>query len=448
VAAVVVSMPIGSVTPASATPSPTVVLIVTDDQRWDTLWAMPIVRRRLGAHGVTFTDAYVTSPSCCPSRASILTGLYPMHTGVWRNDPPHGGFAAFDDTSTLATWLDAKGVTTGLFGKYLNGYQKPAAQGYVPPGWDRWFAVWGEYYGFNASDQGRLIQGGPGQYTVDVEADEAARFIRETKGPLFAYVALRAPHGPFTPPAGTEEFFDDLSDWRPPSYNEADTADKPQWVAKRDLLEAQERRRIDGVRQDQYRTLQAVDNAVGTIVKALRETGRLDTALVIFTSDNGFTWGEHRLFGKGDPFEESTRVPLVIRYDPAIVQPGRTDDRLALNIDFAPTIATAMGVPHPAVDGASLLPLLADVDAPFRRDFLIMKMGNGAPSWCAIHTARRVLVRYATGEEEDYLLRRDPHQLDNLAGTAAAAESRRELRQALRHRCDPLPPGMEFSPTT
>ena len=139
---------------------PNIVLILTDDQRADTLRYMPIVRRTLGDHGVTFTDAYVVDPVCCPSRASILTGLYPHTTGVYSNDPQdyNGGFPAFDDHSTIATWLHDAGYHTGLFGKYLNGYESD----YVPPGWDRWFATHetGDYYDYEVTSDGAFVDYG------------------------------------------------------------------------------------------------------------------------------------------------------------------------------------------------------------------------------------------------------------------------------------------------
>lgn len=120
---------------------PNVVLILTDDQRWDSLWAMPTVQRDLAFPGITFANAYVVNPSCCPSRASLLTGQYAHTTGVWRNHGTYGGFDAFDDTSTLATLLDGVGYETALLGKYLNGYRNNT---YVPPGWDHWVAFTGQ----------------------------------------------------------------------------------------------------------------------------------------------------------------------------------------------------------------------------------------------------------------------------------------------------------------
>ena len=119
---------------------PDIVVVVADDQRWDTLWAMPVVQRELVVRGASFPDAFVVNPICCPSRASVLTGAYSHTTGVYRQAPPFGRFDWFRDGSTLATWLDDAGYTTGLFGKDLDGYQHAGLTGYVPPGWDRWVA--------------------------------------------------------------------------------------------------------------------------------------------------------------------------------------------------------------------------------------------------------------------------------------------------------------------
>lgn len=424
---------------------PTVVVIVVDDQRWDTLSTMPHVQALLMNRGVTFSNAYTVSPSCCPSRASTLTGLYPMHTGVWRNRAPYGGFSAFADTSTLPVWLQGAGFQTGLFGKYLNQYQHAGAdQRYVPPGWTRWFAVWGDYYGYKILDQTELLEGGVQEedYATDVETRQAASFIRETPGPLFAYVSFRGVHDPFTPAPRHADEFGMLEDWRPLSYNERDVSDKPGWVQGQARLGLDERERVDGARVDQYRALLSVDEGVGEIVEALRLTGRLSTSLIVYMSDNGFTWGEHRLFGKGDPYEESIRIPMVVRYDPAVATPGLVDPHLVLNVDVAPTVAAATGVDIPPVDGRSLLPLLDGAAQRWRGHFLTMRMSNGQPSFCQIHTRTRAFTLYATGEEEDYRLSTDPSQLTNIAGTRAGRTRRAELRTQLLSLCTPLPPDM------
>jgi arylsulfatase A-like enzyme len=306
--------------------------------------------------------------------------------------------------------------------------------------------VWGDYFGYSGIDQTSLFVAGTDEadYSTDVEAAQAETFIRETDGPLFVYVGFDGVHDPFTPAPRHHDAFSGLPDWRPPSYDEADTSDKPEWVAHRERLDAAARAEIDRVRADQYRSLLAIDQGVREIVRALEDTGRLSTSLIVFTSDNGFTWGEHRLFGKGDPYEESIRVPMVVRFDPVVRRPGRSDDELVLNIDIAPTVRDVTGVDGPPMDGRSLVPLLDGSADGWRSHFLTMKMGNEMPSFCQIHTATRALTAYETGEQEDYALASDPFELRNLAGTSKGKARRAALRRMLADRCDPPPPDMSW----
>ncbi len=278
---------------------------------------------------------------------------------------------------------------------------------------------------------------------------EAISFIRGTDAsqPLFMYWATPAPHAPAIPQRRDRNAYASLERWRPPSYDEADVADKPAHVQGRPRIDGSTARAIDGFRLDQIRSLQAVDRAVAAIVETLQDTGRLRNTIIVFTSDNGMLWGEHRLFGKSDVYEESISVPLVVRYD-ALLDDARRDDHLALNIDLAPTFAALAGIALPHADGRSLLPLLDSANAGWRDSFLIEHLRAGgarmAPTFCAVHTDRFVLVRYATGEEELYDLVRDPNQMQNRDGWAAYRNRQRELGTDLRTFCDPMPPGFSF----
>jgi N-acetylglucosamine-6-sulfatase len=421
---------------------PSVLLIVTDDQRWDTLWAMPEVRRSLVGPGVTFSNAFTTSSLCCPSRASILTGAYPHTTGVYTQGLPHGGFEAFDDSTTIATELHRAGYRTGYFGKYLDSYQSDALAGYVPPGWDRWVAfVHSQYLDYGLTVDGTIEDHGyaPEDYSTDVLADQAEAFIRSSNGPIFAIFAPAAPHEPAVPAQQDEGLFDDLPPWDPPAFDEADLSDKPRYVRAFHTLGVQRAAELEQLRRDQYRSLQAVDRAVGRLVAALDDTGRLDRALVIYTSDNGLMWGEHRWLKKEVPYEEAIRVPLVVRADRIVS--NDVDHHLVANIDLAPTIAEAAGVALPNSDGASVVPLLRGETVPWRSALLIehVRGTNPIPTYCAIRTARQLFVRYETGERELYDLDADPGELDNLAGTRPALEAR--LETTLHGLCDPPPPG-------
>ena len=420
---------------------PSIVLVLTDDQRWDTLWAMPIVQRDLVAHGITFANAFLVNSLCCPSRATILTGEYSHSTGVYSDVGPHGGFHAFKDRSTIATWLRNDGYHTGLFGKYLNEYHGT----YIPPGWDRWFAFQQPpgYSNYHVNDQGtiRFFGGRPSDYSTDVLAARAVSFIRSTPGPLFLYFAPFAPHYPARPPLRYRTAFSDLAPYRPPNYNEADVSDKPAYIQRRRPFTPANEALIDGVRRDQYRSLLAVDDAVGQIVDALRATHRLRTTLIMFMSDNGLTWGEHRLgIFKQVPYEESIRTPFVIRDDMLIHRP-RTDRHLVLNLDVAQTFAEVARVAAPGAEGNSLVPLFTDPSAPWRSDFLIEHTnGSTIPTYCAVRTVRYIYVFYSTGERELYDLQQDPFELQNRASDPRYTAVLRYLRLRLRQLCNPPPP--------
>jgi N-acetylglucosamine-6-sulfatase len=431
---------------------PNIVLVVTDDQRVGTLRYMPNVRQVLGRRGISFTHAYVVNPTCCPSRASILTGNYSHTTNVYLNDPrqAYGGLPAFDDSATIATMLQDAGYRTGLFGKYLNGYRSE----YVPPGWDRWFATFGNggYYDYVASSDGDLIRFGhaPADYGTDVLRDAVVSFIRRTRAstPLFAYVAPHAPHKPAIPAPGDEGLFASLAPFRPRSYDEADVSDKPAHMQGMHRIDEAAAAKIDRFRRAQLRALQAVDRAVADIVHELRSSGRLSNTLIVLTSDNGMLWGEHRLDGKGVIYEEAVRVPFLVRYD-ALIDRARTDDSLVLNIDLTPTFAEAAGIPLPQADGRSLLPLLGSPGAEWRDAFLIEHLRAGgherlAPTFCAVHTGQYVLARYMTGEQELYDLDRDPLEMVNRSGRVRYAGIQETLLGELRSLCDPVPPGYAF----
>ena len=181
---------------------PSIVFILTDDQRWDTLFAMPNVQALLGDHGITFANAFVSNAVCCPSRASILTGNYSHTTGVYRNNSPHGGFKSFNARSTIATWLPRR-YQAILLGKYLNGFAPRDARGYVPPGWDRFVALTddgsGQYYDYILGANGRIVREGHrrSDYSTTLLAGKAVSFIENTNGPLFLYFAPHAPHDAF-----------------------------------------------------------------------------------------------------------------------------------------------------------------------------------------------------------------------------------------------------------
>lgn len=422
---------------------PSIVFVVTDDQRWDLMASMPQVRTRVAGRGVTFANAFVVNSLCCPSRASILSGAYSHSTRVYRNQAPHGGFAYFNNSSTLPVWLSEAGYRNALVGKYLNGYPH-APQSYIPPGWDRWVAyVGGGYFNYKLNIDRSIKRYGnaPSDYLTDVLADEAVSWIKNTRGPIFLYFAPIAPHEPAIPAPRHADVA--VPAWAPrPSFNEIDVSDKPKWVHTLNKVTPTGRARIRDLRARMHRSLRSVDEAVGRLLDALEETGRLSTTLFVFTSDNGLGEGEHRWLRKQVAYEESIRVPFVVRFDPLTSGP-RVDNRLVLNIDLAPTAAELAGVPAKGAEGRSLLPLVRASNSPWRTEFLIEHLDIGrVPTYCAVRNTRFLYVVYETGEKELYDLRTDPYEMDNRASHPSLESIRRELHARVGALCRPPPPGM------
>ena len=424
---------------------PNIVLVLTDDQRWDTVSAMPNVTNRLVGRGVDFRNAFASNPLCCPSRVSILTGRYSHSTGVLSNQPPHGGFASFRDGTTIATRLRAAGYRTAYMGKYLNGY---ANNTYVPPGWDRWlaFANLG-YYTYRLNVDGRLEPGSTHRsvYSTDRLAAEAVRFVRTSRRPFLLVLAPYAPHAPAEPARRHADAFRAVAPWRPPTYREQDVSDKPAWVRAQPRLL---RFAPQAFRRRQLQSLLAVDPLVGRRVITLREQRVLRNTIVVFTSDNGYLWGEHRLAAKAKPYEESIRVPLVVRYDALTRGRPRSVQQLVANVDLAPTFAAAARTRLPGAEGRSLLPLLAGRSPRWRGALLLESLPAGnqvVPAWCAVRTPERILVAYATGGRELYDLAADPYQLQSLHADPAWNRAERALRARVGRLCNPPPPGLSRS---
>ncbi len=436
---------------------PNVVLIVTDDQRWNTLWAMPEVNRDLVAHGVTFTNAFVTTSLCCPSRASILTGQYSRHTGVYKDAGLHGGAPAFTDTSTLATWLHGAGYQTALVGKYLNNYNLMAH--HEPPGWSQWDAIASRFpalhfYDYTLNQDGHMVRYGnsPSDYVDTVLGKIGLRFIASAQSPFFLEFCPIAPHAPAIPAPQDLDRFKHFPLPHGPNFNEADVSDKP-WSGIPQFQSLPNQGVMQAYWDRALASLQQVDRSVGQFVNALRADGQLSNTVFIFTTDNGLLLGEHRMgIVKIWPYEESIRVPLVIA-GADVTNPGRRNGDFALNIDLAPTIAQLAGVrPGLPQDGRSLVPLLDDQHPRWRKSFVVEYLGPGGTGsdyvapFEGIRTLRYLYVQYGllhlsprgppapypNGSEELYDLKTDPYELNNLAALPQYQELRRSLAAQLQ----------------
>jgi arylsulfatase A-like enzyme len=434
---------------SQAVPRPNIILILTDDQRWDTVRYMQTLKRRILGPGVKFANGFVSYSLCCPSRSSTLTGNYAHTTGVWGNDPPEGGYEKFtssgNDRSTVATWLHDAGYRTGLVGKYLNHYD----EGYIPPGWDRWFAFRGypRYWGFSVNDDGTTRTFDQGQYQTTVLRQQALDFVRSTPRdePFFLWFAPFAPHSPALPEPKYDSLFKDLRDFRPPSFNEADMSDKPVYMGRKPVLTDMQMHRTDALRIRILQSLQSVDAAVGALLDALQARRQLASTMIVFASDNGYSLGEHRHTRKNMPYEEDIRVPYAIRYDS--MSHGAADrEEVVANIDLAPTFAEVAGVTPPSTDGRSLVPLLQDSARSWRPNLLLERYSpSGERSFCGLRTDDGfTYALFGSGEEEMYDLALDPDQLESVGSDPSYAEKRRELRAETIALCDPPPPGMSL----
>jgi len=451
---------------------PNVVVVLVDDldettsPYWD---ALPQTRALLADRGVTFTNSFVTDPLCCPARASILTGRYPHNTGVFDNTPPDGGFATFRssgaETDTVATRLQGAGYSTAYVGKYFNGHESEPT--WVAPGWDEWFTLVGNPYAgydYDVNVNGTIAHYGsdPAEYQTDVLAARSVELIDGAEAddhrPFFVFVAPTAPHGPI-PPAQRHlpnPFGADSVPTRP-NFDETDVSDKPTWL--RDGKPPLSAQQISNARVD-YRkrmgSLLAVDDLVASLVATLEANGELDETVIMFTSDNGYNLGAHRLLGKRVPYEESIRVPLVVAGPDIAVA---NDGRLVTNLDLAPTLLDLAGLDTSDVDGRSLVPLLQGEPPTWRDDFLVEHNGTygaaqgswhtfadvqqqlalgktaSVPSYRAIRSTAWLYVEWYAGDVHEYELydmAADPYQLDNLVATPEGAQAHAATTAALQ----------------
>jgi arylsulfatase A-like enzyme len=470
-----------------------VILVLTDDLALEdvneqALENMPNLRS-LMEEGTTFDNAFVTNSLCCPSRASILRGQYTHNHQILSNDPPRGGFQKFrflgHEDSTMATWVKEQGYRTAFFGKYLNGYKET----HTPPGWDEWYALTGNYLSHTFNENGHLVNYEPeSYYDTDVISDKASDYITRTAGadppfftadrPFLMWIGTKAPHQPAIPAPRDEKVYPAVSLPHPPSFDEKDVSDKPTWVSDNPSLSLEQKKYMEELHRKRLQSMLAVDDMIGDLVGALHDSGELDNTYIVFTSDNGFHLGQHRLgAGKWTPYEEDIRVPLIVR-GPGVPE-GETLHHMVLNNDLAPTFADLAGAETPSfVDGRSIEPLLTDEPTPledWRKRFVIESVAErsrvphppfitestvvplltgdplpsnwrrtsaasaqlseewGRPWLKALRTKNYLYVDYKTGEHELYDLREDPYELHNEYATAPP-----ELTQRLEAQLDAL----------
>jgi arylsulfatase A-like enzyme len=428
------AQPPRAASPTSASTRPNVLIIVTDDQR-EGLSVMPATRQWLKKGGTEFKEGFVTTPVCCPSRASIFTGRYTHNHHVFSNDGEGGNLI---QQSTLQYYLKQAGYETALYGKYLNGW--PLSQ--PPPYFDQYALTTTNSYRnrvWNVNGTPKTIS----KYNTVYISHKVQHFLNRSGGsnrPWFLYLATAAPHQPFTPQPKYATAH--VSQWLGnPAVFERDRSDKPPFVRKRHggLLYGQT------TRLAQFRTLMSVDDLVRNVFQTLNDLGEEQNTLVFFISDNGYMWGEHGLKHKKVPYEQSIHVPFLVRW-PGHFLADATDDRLVANIDIAPTALEAAGVtPDPAypIDGRSLLGATSHRDRLLTESFAgkLSPTGSKWENWASTRSKDYKYTEYYAADgttvkfREYYDLRTDPWELDNLLGDTDPANDPNvaALSQQLAH---------------
>jgi arylsulfatase A-like enzyme len=411
----------GLAAPSAARPEaaakPNILLINTDDQRWDTMRVMPKTRKWFEG-GRSFDRATVSIPSCCPSRASLLTGQYPHNTTVLRQADGEKIHTA----DTLPVLLHKAGYRTAMAGKYLNSWPLTTP----PAGFDHYTTDHGGYQGFNTDTDGKLQR--VGAYSTTWNATKLRDWIRgfDQAGsqPWFAYYAPYAPHRPSTP----EPKYADADVGRCLKPREADVSDKPKWLTwtKYDATA------YDEICHKMLRTLLSVDDAVNGLLSDLDKRGDLKNTIVIYTSDNGFLWGDHGRIEKYVGYLPSVRVPLLLRWD-GHVSAG-TDHRMAGHVDIAPTLLAAAGVSGGDTDGRSLLGPART--GPILTEYWRDETNARVPTWAALWDGKtHYLENYDesgdTTFRELYDTDTDPGELTNLLH-GKVSDADRTLGDALR----------------
>ncbi|HKH42775.1 MAG TPA: sulfatase [Solirubrobacterales bacterium] len=456
---------------------PNIVLIMDDDQNVEMQRFLSKTNAAIGGKGVTFNNSFVNYSLCCPSRATMLTGQYSHNNGVRGNRLPIGGYGKLAPTmsNALPVWLQRSGYYTAHIGKFLNGYGTTSPDIEVPPGWSEWYGsldgpdgfTGGTYtaYGYTLNENGRVVHHGttpdavdPATYQTDVYSQKAADFISRrasSKQPFYLSVAPLLPHSeagscncagnnPRAAPRH-EGALAGLTAPRDPSFNEANVSDKPSSIKS---LTPMNQAQIDGV-DARYRaraeSLLGVDDLVQNVVSTLQASGELKNTVLIFTSDNGFFHGEHRVRnGKVRVYEPSIRVPLLIR-GPGVPK-GVHRRQPVGNVDLAPTILDfANAKPGRKQDGVSLLSIIEK-----KRNWLGRSLGletyltpdtiddpeDPPLNYRGVRTDRFVYVNHGNGEQELYDLRIDPFELQNQSGNPVYAPVQSALQRLLSAKAD------------
>ncbi len=421
---------------------PNLLFVLIDDLRWNALGCMghPFVKTphidRIAREGALFRNAFVTLPLCSPSRASFLTGQYAHRNGI-RDNTNRGPRS--HELITFPRLLQKAGYETAYIGKWHMGNDDTPR-----PGFDRWVSFKGQgvYQDcpLNVDGQPQKSAG----YITDVLTDRTVEFLRRKHDrPFCVTLAHKAIHGPFTPAPRHAELYANDPIQRTPGCRDTNEG-KP--VLTRPVTNPMGRALPparpgggsgDMLIRNQLRCLASIDEGVGRVLDALRETGQLDRTMVVFTSDNGYFWGEHGLGDKRAAYEEALRIPMLVRYPP-LAKAGSEVREAVLNVDLAPTFLELGGAAIPEeVQGRSFADLLRGRARDWRASALFEyfeeRQFPRIPTWQAVRSARWKYIHYPAVENADelYDLQADPDELHNRIRDAAAAGALQELKAEL-----------------
>ena len=414
---------------------PNFVYVFTDDQRWDALGAVqreqgekgrfPWLKTpnldRIAAEGIRFRNAFVVNSLCAPSRASLVTGQYGHINGVTNNHTPHP-----EGNLSVATLLRPAGYVSGYFGKWHHGNQSGKR-----PGFDTSASFVGQGVYFDCPIEVDGVKTASKGFVDDVTTEYAANFIKANKDkPFLMILGLKTCHGPFTPPPRNAKDYEGALARSVPNYGiPAIYAKAGPNGAKGKATDAKEVSTNLGM----FRGINSVDDNVGKLLQLLDDLKLADDTVFVFSSDNGYYLGEHNLGDKRTAYEESMRIPMLLRY-PRMVQAGRREDRIVLNVDPAATFLDLAGQPVPAeMHGRSWKPLMGGKSEVTWRDSFFYcyfyERNFNAPLTTAVRMADAKLIKYPGHDEwtEVFDLKADPYETRNLATDPAAADLRRKL---------------------
>ncbi len=440
---------------------PNIVVILVDDQRFDTIDAthsplpalgvpaMPATYSRLAREGLTFTQMVVSTPVCGASRGSYFTGLSTHRHRMLANAGPYGP-VRFDDTDTWATRLDDAGYRTAFLGKYTNGFtdlwEPGVDEPIIPPGWDE-FRTFNHpqsvpQTGFEMIENGEVVSYDTEDqpYSTDVLGLQALSFVERAvtespEEPFALWISSTTPHYPWDPAPRHVGAFAGYRLVRYPNLYEEDVSDKPLFIQNRPPPGPLSYLGQANFRRKHLEMQLSTDEMVAHLVDRLDELGVGDDTIFVYTSDNGHAWGDHRWNSKACPWEACLRVPMLVKY-PRLVPGPRTVDGLVANVDVAPTLLGLAGAAQPSdVDGLDLGDVVRGVaEVPDDRDVLFETYFSGAGMYAGIRTDGLKYVLYQSGDRYLYDLEADPFELENFIDRPGYEEIGQTLHERLRER--------------